>query len=196
MQDSVQEGQPRGRRKQMIGVVVGNKMDKTAVVAVERRMRHPLYRKIVRRTTKYKVHDAGNTSNLGDIVRIVETRPMSKEKRWRIAEVLTRGNVAELKPTEIGTTEVAEVSGVMAPEATQGKAPEAALENVPEAVPEKAPEVALEKAPEAVPEKAPEAALEKAPEATLEKVPEAALEKAPEAALEKAPEAAQEAAPE
>jgi small subunit ribosomal protein S17 len=100
----------RGRRKQMIGVVVSNKMEKTAVVAVERRMRHPLYRKIVRRTTKYKVHDATNSSNLGDIVRIVETRPMSREKRWRIAEVLTRGNVAELKPTEVGMTEVAEVT--------------------------------------------------------------------------------------
>jgi small subunit ribosomal protein S17 len=148
----------------MIGVVVGNKMDKTAVVAVERRMRHPLYRKIVRRTTKYKVHDAGNTSNLGDIVRIVETRPMSKEKRWRIAEVLTRGNVAELKPTEIGTTEVAEVSGVTAPEAPVAKVPESAQEKAPEAVVETAPAVALEKAPEAAPETAPQPAQEAAPE--------------------------------
>jgi small subunit ribosomal protein S17 len=97
--------------RQKVGVVVSNKMDKTAVVAVERRYPHPLYRKIVRRTKKYKVHDAQNSSNLGDIVRIVETRPISKEKRWRIAEVLTKGNVAELKPTEVGTTEVAEVSG-------------------------------------------------------------------------------------
>ena len=78
----------RGRQKQMIGVVVSNKMEKTAVVAVERRMRHPLYRKIVRRTTKYKVHDANNSSNLGDIVRIVETRPLSKTKNWRLAEIV------------------------------------------------------------------------------------------------------------
>jgi small subunit ribosomal protein S17 len=100
----------------MIGVVVSNKMDKTAVVAVERRMRHPLYRKIVRRTTKYKAHDATNSSNLGDVVRIVETRPLSREKRWRIAEVIARGNVAEIKPTEIGTTELAEVAATPAHE--------------------------------------------------------------------------------
>ena len=122
----------RGRRKQMIGVVVSNKMEKTAVVAVERRMRHPLYRKIVRRTTKYKVHDADNNSNLGDIVRIVETRPISKEKRWRIAEVLSKGNVAELKPTEVGMTEVAEVSGTLTPESSDENAPEAAQEAAPE----------------------------------------------------------------
>lgn len=104
------QDEARGRRKQLIGVVVGNKMDKTAVVSVERRMRHPLYRKIIRRTKKYKVHDAQNSANLGDIVRIVETRPMSKEKRWRIAEVLSKGNVADLKPTEVGMSEVAELS--------------------------------------------------------------------------------------
>jgi small subunit ribosomal protein S17 len=97
--------------RQKVGVVVSNKMDKTAVVAVERRFPHPLYRKIVRRTKKYKVHDANNTANLGDVVRIVETRPISKEKRWRIAEVLTKGNVADLKPTEVGMSEVAAVSG-------------------------------------------------------------------------------------
>lgn len=104
-----QEGE-RGRRKELIGVVVSNKMEKTAVVSVERRIRHPLYRKIIRRTKKYKAHDSQNTANLGDIVRIVETRPMSKEKRWRIAAVLTRGNVAEIRPAEIGETEVAEVA--------------------------------------------------------------------------------------
>jgi small subunit ribosomal protein S17 len=102
-------------------------MEKTAVVAVERRYPHPLYRKIVRRTKRYKVHDPENSSNLGDIVRIVETRPISKEKRWRIAEVITKGNVAELKPTEVGTSEVAEVSG----RAEQGEA--AAEETVTEA---------------------------------------------------------------
>jgi small subunit ribosomal protein S17 len=97
----------RGRRKSMIGVVVSNKMDKTAVVAVERRRPHPLYRKIVRSTTRYKAHDPNNTAVLGDVVRIEETRPISKDKRWRIAETLTRGNVAELAPRDIGGTEVA-----------------------------------------------------------------------------------------
>jgi small subunit ribosomal protein S17 len=124
----------------MIGVVVSNKMEKTAVVAVERRMRHPLYRKIVRRTTKYKVHDADNNSNLGDIVRIVETRPISKEKRWRIAEVLTKGNVAELKPTEVGMTEVAEVSGTTAAEAAEATGAESASAAAPETAEEAAPE--------------------------------------------------------
>jgi small subunit ribosomal protein S17 len=86
----------------MIGTVVSNKMDKTAVVSVERRHPHPLYHKIVRTTTRYKAHDANNEANLGDVVRIVETRPLSKEKRWRIAETMVRGNVADVAPREIG----------------------------------------------------------------------------------------------
>jgi small subunit ribosomal protein S17 len=96
----------RGRRKSLVGVVVSNKMDKTAVVAVERRQPHSLYRKIVRQTTRYKAHDPNNQAVLGDVVRIEETRPISKDKRWRIAETLTRGNVAEIAPRDIGTTDV------------------------------------------------------------------------------------------
>jgi small subunit ribosomal protein S17 len=107
----------RGRRKSMVGVVVSNKMDKTAVVAVERRVRHALYRKIVRQTKRYKVHDATNSAVLGDIVRIVETRPISKEKRWRIAETLTAGNVAEVAPREIGVPEEALLTPQPPPEA-------------------------------------------------------------------------------
>ena len=86
----------------LVGIVVSNKMDKTAVVAVERRQPHPLYRKIVRQTTRYKAHDPNNQAVLGDVVRIVETRPISKEKRWRIAETMTRGNVADIAPRDIG----------------------------------------------------------------------------------------------
>jgi len=97
----------RGRRKSLIGVVVSNKMDKTAVVSVERRYPHPLYHKIIRSTKKYKAHDPRNEATLGDIVRIEETRPLSKEKRWRIAETLVRGNVAEIAPHEIGIPEEA-----------------------------------------------------------------------------------------
>jgi small subunit ribosomal protein S17 len=89
----------------MIGTVVSTKMDKTAVVSVERRYPHPLYHKIVRKTKRYKAHDADNSAVLGDVVRIVETRPISKEKRWRIAETLVRGNVAEVAPREIGVPE-------------------------------------------------------------------------------------------
>src|SRR5436853_5878926 len=112
----------------MIGVVVSNKMDKTAVVAVERTMQHPLYKKIVRRTKRYKAHDEANAASLGDVVRIMEMRPMSKEKRWRIAETLVKGNVAEIAPREIGVPEellapvVAETE--QAPEAIEPAAPE------------------------------------------------------------------------
>jgi small subunit ribosomal protein S17 len=97
----------RGRRKTLIGTVVSVKMDKTAVVAVERRYPHPLYHKIIRSTKRYKAHDPNNAAVLGDVVRIIESRPISKEKRWRIAETMTRGNVAELQPREIGVPEEA-----------------------------------------------------------------------------------------
>ena len=97
----------RGRRKTLIGTVVSVKMDKTAVVAVERRYPHPLYHKIIRSTKRYKAHDPNNAAVLGDVVRIVESRPISKEKRWRIMETMTRGNVADLQPREIGMPEEA-----------------------------------------------------------------------------------------
>jgi small subunit ribosomal protein S17 len=83
-------------------------MDKTAVVAVERRYPHPLYHKIVRKTKRYKVHDPNNSAVLGDYVRIEETRPLSKQKRWRILETMTRGNVADLQPREIGMPDEAQ----------------------------------------------------------------------------------------
>jgi small subunit ribosomal protein S17 len=88
-----------------IGIVVSTKMEKTAVVAVETRHPHPLYHKIIRRTKRYKAHDPYNRAVLGDLVRIAETRPLSKEKRWRIVETMTRGNVADLQPREIGMPE-------------------------------------------------------------------------------------------
>lgn len=76
--------------KERVGVVVSNKMDKTAVVAVENRSPHPKYRKIVVKTKKYKAHDAENQCLEGDRVRIRETRPLSKTKRWEIAEIISR----------------------------------------------------------------------------------------------------------
>ena len=97
----------RGRRKTMVGTVVSVKMDKTAVVSIERRERHPLYRKIVRSTKRYKAHDPNNGAVLGDVVRIEETRPISKDKRWRIIETMVRGNVADLAPRDIGVPEEA-----------------------------------------------------------------------------------------
>lgn len=80
----------RGRRKTRIGIVVSDKMDKTVVVAVERRYAHPLYGKQVTRTKKYHAHDETNQYNVGDTVRIMETRPLSKLKRWRVVEALER----------------------------------------------------------------------------------------------------------
>jgi small subunit ribosomal protein S17 len=89
------------RRKTRVGVVTSDKMQKTVVVAVESHKRHPLYNKTTRRTTRYKVHDEKELAKLGDIVRIVESRPMSREKRWQLAEVVTRREVAEIAPREI-----------------------------------------------------------------------------------------------
>ena len=121
-----------------IGIVVSTKMDKTAVVAVERREPHPLYRKIVRTTKRYKAHDPNNSAVLGDVVRIEETRPISKDKRWRIAETLTRGNVAELAPRDIGASEVALATPEpIAPPAPAVSEPEATTEE-PEANSEEA----------------------------------------------------------
>ena len=90
MADETNETQPRPRRKVREGVVRSNKMDKTVVVDVVRRSSHPRYNKTVQHKSSYVVHDEENTLREGDKVRIVETRPMSKTKRWRLAEILER----------------------------------------------------------------------------------------------------------
>ena len=84
------ENQERGRRKVRIGTIISDSMDKTVVVAVERRYAHPLYGKQVTRTKKYHAHDENNEYHVGDVVRITETRPLSKLKRWRVSEVIER----------------------------------------------------------------------------------------------------------
>jgi len=89
------------KRKTRVGRVVSDRMDKTVVVAVETPRRHPLYKKTMRRAVKYKAHDEGNKCGLGDKVRIEETRPLSRLKRWRVAEVITKGNIVEVQPKEI-----------------------------------------------------------------------------------------------
>jgi len=89
------------KQKTRLGWVVGNKMDKTVIVAIETRRPHPRYKKVVTYRTKFKAHDEGNSCGVGDLVRIVETRPLSKEKRWRVAEIVTKGEVVEVKPQEI-----------------------------------------------------------------------------------------------
>ena len=80
----------RNLRKVRTGRVVSNKMDKTIVVAVEDNVKHPLYNKIVKRTYKLKAHDEENTCGEGDVVRVMETRPLSKDKRWRLVEVISK----------------------------------------------------------------------------------------------------------
>ena len=80
----------RGSRKQRVGVVVSTKMNKTAIIAVERRVAHPMYGKQVARTKKYYAHDEENAAREGDIVRIEETRPLSKLKRWRLVEIVEK----------------------------------------------------------------------------------------------------------
>jgi small subunit ribosomal protein S17 len=87
---STQTAAPRGRRKTRIGRVVSNKMEQTAVVAIETMVRHPLYGKIIRRTTKFKAHDPKNECGVGDMVEIMETRPISKEKRWRVVQIVEK----------------------------------------------------------------------------------------------------------
>ena len=89
------------KRKIRIGHIVSDKMDKTVVVAVETLKRHPLYKKTFKRVVKYKAHDEDNKCRVGDKVRIIETRPLSRQKRWRVAEIITRQEVVEVKPEEI-----------------------------------------------------------------------------------------------
>ncbi len=80
----------RAFRKTRVGLVVSDKMDKTIVVAIEDRVKHPLYKKIVKRTYKLKAHDEQNTCGVGDRVRVMETRPLSKDKRWRLVEIIEK----------------------------------------------------------------------------------------------------------
>jgi small subunit ribosomal protein S17 len=80
----------RGLRKVRVGKVTSDKMDKTVVVSIETSEKHPLYKKFVKRTYKLKAHDENNECKIGDIVKVMETRPLSKEKRWRVVEIIER----------------------------------------------------------------------------------------------------------
>jgi small subunit ribosomal protein S17 len=82
--------EPRTARKERVGLVVSNKMDKSITVAIERRMKHPMYGKFVKKTSKLMAHDENNDAGEGDTVRIMETRPLSKNKRWRLVEIVER----------------------------------------------------------------------------------------------------------
>jgi small subunit ribosomal protein S17 len=136
--------------KLQIGTVVANKMDKTVVVRIDRFKRHRLYGKNIRVTQRYKAHDEENACKLGDIVRISETRPLSREKRWRVVEVLQKGDVAEVAPREIGAhileeTREAGAAVAAARAAAEAEAREAARAAAAQAEPEPA---AAETSPE------------------------------------------------
>ena len=92
------------KHKVRVGRVVSDKMDKTVVVAIETPKRHPLYKKTVKRTVKYKAHDENNQCQLGDTVQIIETRPLSRQKRWRVAEIITRKEMVEVLPAEVASS--------------------------------------------------------------------------------------------
>jgi small subunit ribosomal protein S17 len=120
-----------GQRKALIGTVVSDKMDKTVVVVVHTTTRHRIYDKIMKRTRRFMAHDDRFEAKPGDIVRITETRPLSRHKRWRVAEVIQRGEVAEIAPREIDTEYLSltrERAEPVAPAAATAEATEAAAE--------------------------------------------------------------------
>jgi small subunit ribosomal protein S17 len=102
----------QGKRKTKIGRVVSDKMDKTIVVSVERLTRHPLYKRVVRASSKFAAHDELNSAHVGDTVRIEESRPLSRTKRWRLLEVISRGG--EEQPSELIVEELATTEAIHA----------------------------------------------------------------------------------
>jgi small subunit ribosomal protein S17 len=127
------------KRKIRHGHVVSDRMNKTVVVAVESPKRHPLYKKTIRKVVKYKAHDEKNECRVGDKVKIVETRPLSREKRWRVAEIITRGEVVEISPEEITQEDLAKVTPEKKPkeEVAKVEAEKKTEEEVAKAEPEK-----------------------------------------------------------
>ena len=109
------------RRKVRIGTVISDKMDKTLVVNVEWRQLHRIYDKSVKRITRLKVHDPENRGKLGDIVRVIETRPISRTKRWRLIDVLTIGDIADVQPGDIKVDEDVLVAPRQHPEMHDGE---------------------------------------------------------------------------
>jgi small subunit ribosomal protein S17 len=160
-------------RKARVGTVVSDRNDQTVVVAVERASRHRIYRKVIRQTKKYHVHDPNNDATRGDVVRIEECRPISKLKRWRLVEILTERAVADVAPESIGQEVVDEVqrSASRAAEETGETATEAPAAVVETPAAEVAAPAAEAEAPVAeaeAPAEEPVAAVEPAAEAPVE----------------------------
>ncbi len=119
------------RRKVRVGEVVSDKMDKTVVVAVRWRQRHPLYRKAVPRISKFYAHDGENQCTLGDLVRIEETRPLSHLKHWRVIEVVRHREIVEVKPVELDRELLAETQAEPLPVDEEETAAEEIAETEP-----------------------------------------------------------------
>ena len=187
----------RGRRKARVGRVVSDKMDKTVVVAIEWRQTHRLYKKSVRRFTNLVAHDEQNESTVGDQVSIIETRPLSKTKRWRVSEILQRRDVPEIKPVEVDETLEKELQGELAAE-TAVAVTEAEEVVVEAPAVEEAPVAEVEPpAEEPVEEPVAEAPAEEAPAAEEETAAEEPEEEPiAEAPAEEAPVAEEETAAE
>lgn len=126
------------QEKLQTGTVVSNKMDKTVVVRIDRSKRHRLYGKTMHVSRRYKAHDENNECRLGDVVRIAETRPLSREKRWRVVEVVVKGDVAEVAPRDIGAN-ILEETRVAAPQAAAAPEAAQATEDGPAVVADEAP---------------------------------------------------------
>ncbi len=173
-----------GGRKIREGTVVSEKMDKTVVVAVETRVRHPLYKKTVKRLHRHMAHDETNDAKLGDVVRIVESRPYSRHKRWRLAEVLIRAERPEVAARDIDL----ELLGEVKVEKEEAAAPaEAVAEAAPPEVEAEAPAEAPAEAAEEVP---PVEQVVTEAEATDTQEAAVAAEPETEVATEEAPETA------
>jgi small subunit ribosomal protein S17 len=157
------------KRKFRLGQVVSDKMDKTVVVAVSTPKRHPLYKKTMKRVVRYKAHDEKNKCQVGDKVIIVETRPFSREKRWRVAEIVAKAEVVEISPEEITREDLAKITPEKKAKETEETAEVKAEAAAEEAEPEEKPaKKAKEKPTEA---KTKEKAEEKPAEAKAEPKP-------------------------
>ena len=176
-------------RKAREGTVMSDKMDKTVVVAVSGSTRHRLYKKIMRRLRRYMVHDETNDAKLGDRVRIVESRPHSRRKRWQLAEVLVRADRPEVAAEEIDLELLGEVK--VEEEEPEAEEPETAARAEPEEPAEAAeqPEPEAKETVEEVPEEEPEA---EEPETEARAEPEELAEAAEEPEAEEQPEAVDE----
>ncbi len=181
------------KHKFRLGQVVSDKMDKTVVVAVETPKRHPLYKKTMKRVVKYKAHDEKNKCHVGDKVIIIETRPLSREKRWRVAEIVAKAEVVEISPEEITREDLAKVMPEKKPkEKPEVKAEEETKGEEKEEAAEAKPAKKAEEEKVAEPEAEKKAKEEKVTEPEPEEKPEEEKKKAEPKAEKKAKEEAED----